>query len=51
MGDNWWVHKAQEVHGLADHNNTQGYYDAIKALYGPRKRAVTPVRSADGASF
>lgn len=47
MEDNWWVQKAQEIQHLADINNTQGFYDAIKALYGPRKRTVAPVRSAD----
>ncbi|KAK0152198.1 LINE-1 retrotransposable element ORF2 protein [Merluccius polli] len=47
MEDTWWVQKAQEIQNLADCNNTQGFYDAIKALYGPRKRAFAPVRSAD----
>ena len=49
MEDTWWVQKAQEIQQLADCNNTQGFYDAIKALYGPKKRAIAPVRSADGS--
>lgn len=49
MEDNWWVQKAQEIQHLADINNTQGFYDALKALYGPRKWTVSPVRSADGS--
>lgn len=40
MEDVWWVQKAQEIRNLADCNNTLGFYDAIKALYGPRKRAI-----------
>ncbi len=40
---------AQEIQNLADCNNIQGFYDALKALYGPRKRAIVPVRSADGS--
>ena len=49
--DTWWRQKAQEIQNLADCNNTQGFYDAIKALYGPRKRAIAPVRSADGSTL
>ena len=51
MEDTWWRQKAQEIQNLADCNNTQGFYDAIKALYGPRKRAIAPVRSADGSTL
>lgn len=51
MEDTWWVQKAQEIQNLADCNNTQGFYDAIKALYGPRKRAIAPVRSADSSTL
>lgn len=46
MEDNWWVQKAQEIQNLADINNTQGFYDAIEALYGHRKQTVAPARSA-----
>ena len=49
MEDTWWVQKAHEIQTFADCNNTQGFYDAIKALYGPRKRAIAPVRSDDGS--
>jgi len=35
MEDTWWVQKAQEIQNLADCNNIQGFYDAIKALHGP----------------
>ncbi len=51
MENTWWVQKAQEIQNLADCNNTQGFYDALKALYGPRKWAIAPVRSADGSTL
>ncbi len=35
---------------MADCNNIQGFYEPLKALYGPRKRAIAPVRSADGST-
>lgn len=51
MEDTWWKQKAQEIQHMADCNNTQGFYDAIKALYGPRKRTIAPVRSEDGSTL
>lgn len=51
MEDTWWVQKAQEIQNLADCNYTQGFYDAIKAFYSPRKRAIAPVRSADDSTL
>lgn len=51
MEDTWWVKKAEEIQRMADCNNSQGFYDAIKTLYGPRKRAIAPVRSADGSTL
>lgn len=51
MENIWWVKKAHEIQNLADCNNTQGFYDAIKALYGPRKRVIAPVRSAEGSTL
>lgn len=49
--DSWWVQKAQEIQNLADINNTQGFYDAIKALYCHRKWTVAPVQSDDGSTL
>ncbi|KAF7643443.1 hypothetical protein LDENG_00239360 [Lucifuga dentata] len=40
--------RRQEIQNLADCNTSQGFYDAIKALYGPRKQTTAPVQSADG---
>ena len=51
MEDSWWKQKAHEIQNLADCNNTQGFYDGIKALYGPRKRSIAPVRSDDGSTL
>ena len=48
MEDTWW---AQKIQNLADCNNIQGFYDAIKTLHGLRKRAIAPVLSADGSTL
>lgn len=45
------MQKAQEIQNLAGINNTQGFYDAIKALFGHRKWTIAPVRSADGSTL
>lgn len=47
----WWVKKAREIQAFADTNNSYGFYSAVKSIYGPTSRSVTPVRSADGASL
>ena len=49
MENEWWLRKAQEIQGYADTNNTHGFYDAIKTVYGPQKRNITSVKSADGS--
>ena len=44
----WWTDKAKEVQGLADINDQHGFYKSIKTIYGPTKRNIAPVRSAEG---
>ena len=48
MENEWWKKKAHEIQQYADTNNSHGFYDAIKSAYGPQRRNITPVRSADG---
>ena len=49
MENKWWIRKAQEIQRHADDNNTHAFYEAVKSLYGPLKRNIAPVRSADGS--
>ncbi len=51
MENAWWVQKTEEIQDQADCNNIKGFYDASKALYGPRKQAIAPVWSADGSTL
>jgi len=48
MENSWWVSKASEIQSYADTNDTQKFYEAIKATYGPSHHSVHPVRSKDG---
>lgn len=49
MENEWWLRKAQEIQRHADNNNLFAFYDAVKALYGPQRQNIVPVRSADGS--
>jgi len=42
------VSKASEIQSYADTNDTQKFYEAIKATYGPSHHSVHPVMSKDG---
>ena len=46
--DNWWKTLSIEIQGYADANNMQKFYECTKRVYGPTKRTIVPVRSADG---
>ena len=48
MKNDWWTKKAHEIQHHADTNNSHAFYDSIKAIYGPQRKNITPVRSADG---
>ncbi|XP_049595938.1 uncharacterized protein [Syngnathus scovelli] len=48
MENEWWVKKASEIQHHADTNNSYALYDAIKSIYGPQRKNIAPVRSADG---
>ncbi|KAJ8364969.1 hypothetical protein SKAU_G00138000 [Synaphobranchus kaupii] len=51
MENDWWIKKASEIQHHADTNNSHAFYDAIKSIYGPQRKNITPVRSADGATL
>ena len=47
----WWINKAREIQRHADENRTYDFYNAIKGIYGPTRRTITPLLSADGSSL
>lgn len=48
MENGWWQARAEEIQGFADRHDSHGFYNAIKAIHGPSKRNITPVRSDHG---
>lgn len=51
MKDKWLARKAQEIQQFADANNTKGFYDAVKEVYGPATRGGAPLLSSDGTKL
>ena len=48
MENNWWAEKAAQIQSYANINDTKSFYEALKAVYGPRHFSLHPVRSMDG---
>ncbi|XP_056135314.1 zinc finger protein 507 [Lampris incognitus] len=51
MKDNWWSKKAEELKALADRNDMQGLFSALRAIYDPRSSMIAPVKMADGSKL
>ena len=45
MENNWWAEKAAQIQSYANINDTKSFYEALKAVYGPRRFSLHPVRS------
>lgn len=48
MQNKWWAKKAQEIQSFADKNDMHNFYNAVKTIYGPINRCITPLKTADG---
>ena len=43
MENNWWAEKAAQIQSYANINDTKSFYEALKAVYGPRHVSLHPV--------
>ncbi|KAG7154247.1 hypothetical protein Hamer_G025290, partial [Homarus americanus] len=48
MENESWQARAQDIQSFTNENDHQGFYNAIKAIHGPAKCNITPVRSLGG---
>ena len=48
MENSWWQNKAVEIQTYFDNNDFHNLFDSIKSVYGPKRNAYAPLRSADG---
>jgi len=51
MVNTWWLSKATEIQNYADANMAHQFYEAIKAVYGPKSHSTHPVRTKDGITL
>ncbi|CAH1249728.1 Hypp8672 [Branchiostoma lanceolatum] len=47
----WWTSLAEKTQLCADNGDHRGFYEALKAVYGPTHQLVAPLRSTDGQSL
>ncbi|XP_071508585.1 uncharacterized protein [Diadema antillarum] len=51
MKDSWLSAKADEIQSFTDRNDMKNFYDALKAVYGPKPSGSSPILSADGSTL
>jgi exonuclease III len=48
MQDSWWKARALDLQKAADKHDYKAFYQGLKAVYGPRSKASSAVKSKDG---
>lgn len=48
MQNEWWANLAKKTQLCADIGDYKGFYESLKAVYGPSYQVVSPLRSTDG---
>ncbi|XP_076061421.1 uncharacterized protein LOC143037191 [Oratosquilla oratoria] len=51
MENKWWQARTTELQHYADSNNSHGFYNAVKTIYGPKRHSNHLVRAADGVTL
>ena len=51
MQDSWLAAKADEIQKYADINDSNRFYDALKAVYGPQSSGTSPLLNVDGTTI
>ena len=47
----WWTILAEKTQLCADTGDYRGFYEALKAVYGPSHQVLSPLRSTDGQAL
>ncbi|XP_076043763.1 uncharacterized protein LOC143026866 [Oratosquilla oratoria] len=47
----WWREKACEIQQLAGANDTRGFFNAVKEIYGPSTHGDAPLKSKDSTTI
>ena len=51
LKNDWWQRRAEKMQSMADNHNYRGLFAGLKAIYGPKSNAVSPVKSVDGSKL
>ena len=51
MQNEWWTNLLVRTKWYADAGDFRGFYEALKAVYGPTHQVRSPLRSADGRAL
>ena len=51
LKNQWWREKSREIQQLADANDTRGFFNATKEIYGPTTHGQAPLKSKDGTTI
>ena len=47
----WWTNLAEKTQLCTDTGDYRGFHEALKAVYGPSRQVVSPLRSTDGQAL
>ena len=50
MGDEWWLHKAEEVQKHADENNSAVFFNSLEVVHGPQAKMSNTLLSKIGTT-
>lgn len=48
LKNKWWVKKAENLERMATCNESKGFYNGLKAIFGPRASAIAPMKNKEG---
>ena len=46
--NDWWLQKAKKMQKEADENNSAGFFNSLKEMYGPQAKISNAILSDDG---
>ncbi|KAK4309301.1 hypothetical protein Pmani_019063 [Petrolisthes manimaculis] len=51
LKDEWWSEKARKLEEMAACNNTKGFYNGLKEIYGLRANMISPIKNKEGTAL
>lgn len=48
LKNKWWIEKSESLEKMANCNDTKGFYNGLKAIFGPRTSSIVPIKNREG---